>query len=166
MKQRLETLDGHHCKAGLGIRERPDWVRSREIAETCPAKRLQISWSGLKARTEWPIEVTIVIGGDFVRVGSAWVQSVNPRVIGVNNLVIEPIGVDSLGRVHGSGLFLGTFYFDSRINRASGRRPGNGDFASWILPPCDMNLLRRAVVCFRSNGTACKGESGSGRGQS
>jgi len=167
MKQRLETLDSHHCKAGLRIRKRPDWVRSREIAETCPAKRLQISRSGLKTRTEWPIEVAIVFGRDFVRVVSARFQPVNSRVIGENNLVIEPIGVDSLVRVHGSGLFAGIFYFDSRINRASRRGPRNGDFGRGIVPPCDMNLLRRAVVRFRSDGTAGKsGESGSGRGHS
>src|ERR1700722_18561040 len=59
MKQRLKTLDGHHGKARLRIGERPDRVRSREIAETCPAKRLRTSWSSLKARTEWPIAVVI-----------------------------------------------------------------------------------------------------------
>jgi hypothetical protein len=143
MKQGLETLDGHHRKAGLGIRERPDRVRSREIAETCPAKRLQISWSGLKARTEWSIAVPIVFGGDFIRIGSARFQPLNPRVIGVNNLVIEPIGVDSLLRGYGSSLFPGTFYFDSGINRTSRGRPGNGDFGSWIASPCNVNLLRR-----------------------
>src|SRR5580704_10608936 len=153
MKQGLETLDGHHGKAGLGIREHPGRVRSREIAETCPAKRLRISGSGLKARAEWPSAVAIVFGGDFIRVGSARFEPVNPRVVGENNLVIEPIGVDPLVRLHGSSLFAGTLYFDSGINRTSRRRPGNGDFGSWIVPPCNVNLLRRTIVRFRDGGT-------------
>ena len=55
---------------------------------------------GLKARTEWSMAVAIVFRGDFVRVSYASFQPVNPRVIGVNDLVIEAVGVYSLVRVY------------------------------------------------------------------